>query len=198
MRRRERTKASGGRCQAHLLTGDADNADRRPPPAPSPVTEAVARAEAARGPARAPAREHAPARLRDDDPSIVVTPASRRRRERLTGDAHGGVRAEDGRAAAARGGELVACFDGNEFSVADLRTHARLELAPAPPRRRPGRGRAPATSSRRRNPRHPDPAVPTMALVNRCSRPTTRRPRAGRGRLSVPGLRGLVRDHAPA
>ncbi len=69
----ERTKDFGGcRCQAYLLTGDADNAD--PVCALSPhhhlVTEAVARAEQA---AHAPAREHV-LRFRDHRTSIALLP----------------------------------------------------------------------------------------------------------------------------
>jgi pyrroloquinoline quinone biosynthesis protein E len=71
----ERTKDFGGcRCQAYLLTGDADNAD--PVCELSPhhhlVTEAVARAEAAVAAPRA-AREHV-LRFRDHRTSIAVTP----------------------------------------------------------------------------------------------------------------------------
>jgi pyrroloquinoline quinone biosynthesis protein E len=69
----ERTKDFGGcRCQAYLLTGDADNAD--PVCELSPhhhlVTEAVARAEAAAEAPRA-AREHV-LKFRDHRTSIPV------------------------------------------------------------------------------------------------------------------------------
>jgi pyrroloquinoline quinone biosynthesis protein E len=71
----EREKDFGGcRCQAYLLTGDADNAD--PVCELSPhhhlVTEAVARAEAALQ-AGAPAREHV-LRFRDHRTSIALLP----------------------------------------------------------------------------------------------------------------------------
>ena len=71
----ERDKDFGGcRCQAYLLTGDADNAD--PVCELSPhhhlVTEAVARAEAALRPG-APAREHV-LKFRDHRTSVALVP----------------------------------------------------------------------------------------------------------------------------
>ncbi|HEY7995519.1 MAG TPA: pyrroloquinoline quinone biosynthesis protein PqqE [Steroidobacteraceae bacterium] len=71
----ERTKDFGGcRCQAYLLTGDADNADPVCDLSPHHhlVTEAVARAEAAVAAPR-PAREHV-LTFRDHRTSIAVTP----------------------------------------------------------------------------------------------------------------------------
>jgi PqqA peptide cyclase len=74
----ERSKDFGGcRCQAYLLTGDADNADPVCDLSPHHhlVTEAVARAEqpAASGQEKAAVREHV-LRFRDHRTSIEVTP----------------------------------------------------------------------------------------------------------------------------
>jgi pyrroloquinoline quinone biosynthesis protein E len=78
----ERAKDFGGcRCQAYLLTGDADNAD--PVCELSPhhhlVTEAVARAEQAAGQPPKAAREQV-LKFRDHRTSIPVTPEPGARR----------------------------------------------------------------------------------------------------------------------